>query len=71
MTVMGGLGPTVVAVMWLEQAMAAAFVGLRLYCRTSLTAKSAKGGADDILMVITVVCWLFPQSECLGRSQRC
>lgn len=59
MSVLGGLGPTIVAVMWVEQAMAFAFVGLRLYCRTSLTAKTARGGADDILMVITVVCGKF------------
>jgi len=68
MSVLGGLGPTIIAVMWLEQILAFAFVGLRLVCRTSLTAKSAKGGADDILMVISTLLMLGYTAFCTAAA---
>ena len=53
MYALGGLGPTIIAVMWIEAFLGCAFVGLRVYCRTAL---QAKGGCDDVFMVASAVC---------------
>ncbi|MCJ1361086.1 hypothetical protein MMC16_000183 [Acarospora aff. strigata] len=56
-----GLGPTIVAVMWLETALAFLFIGARIYCRRFLRQVS---GWDDILMVATGVLLLLYSAFC-------
>ena len=52
MYALGGLGPTIIAVMWVEAFLGCAFVALRVYCRATL---QAKGGWDDVFMVASAV----------------
>ena len=52
MSLLGGLGPTIVAIMWLETILGFLFIGLRLYCRVVLR---STGGWDDVFMVISLV----------------
>lgn len=52
MSLLGGLGPTIITVMWVETLLAFLFIAARVYCRHFL---SQSGGWDDILMVLTGV----------------
>ena len=57
MTLLGDLGPTIVAVLWVETSMACVFVIARVYSRKFV---SHSVGYDDYLAVVTLVCRSLP-----------
>lgn len=52
MSLLGGLGPTIIVVMWVETLLAFLFIAARVYSRHFL---SQSGGWDDVLTVLTGV----------------
>lgn len=56
MGLLGGLGPMVNGVMWMQTALAFIFVVARIYTRRFIIRSL---GWDDILIVVSLVRWIF------------
>ncbi|RFU34709.1 hypothetical protein B7463_g1634, partial [Scytalidium lignicola] len=67
MSYLGDLGPTIIAVMWLETALALIFLLLRLWTRRTINRST---GLDDILLVISWFCFVPYTIACTVAAMR-